>query len=369
MTAAESATSARPWAAAARRLADVPGYQPGRAAPSEIGKLSSNEAPLGASPRVRSTLQEAARGVHRYPNEADFSERLAAEVGVDPDRLLLTNGSDELCSLLGAAFLEPGDRVISSVPAYGIDLKVTALAAATLFGVPLQSGGHDLAALATASAGARLLWLPSPHNPTGAAIPVDGLRQLLDDVDPACFVILDEAYRGYVARDRRPDIGLLLAEHPNLVVQRTFSKDHALAGLRLGYGIAAAPIIDLLRRVRGPFSVNGPALAAANAALDDHAWHDFSTAMVITERERLSALLTELEIDFVPSQANFVTARIPHATMAEQLSRHGLTVRPGETLGLPGWVRISIGTPQAMTELRRLLRHLFSTPTDLRSSS
>lgn len=369
MTSTEAATAVRPWDAAARRLAEVPGYLPGLAASCEIGKLSSNEAPLGTSPRVRRALQQAARSVHRYPDEERFRARLATAIDVAPDHLVLTNGSDELCSLLGTAFVEPGDRVVSSVPAYGIDLKVSALAGATLVPVPLRSGGHDLAALAAASAGARLLWLPTPHNPTGAAAPVDGLSRLLDAVDRGCFVILDEAYRGYLDPARRPDIGVLLADHPNLVVQRTFSKDHALAGLRLGYGIAAPAIIDLLGRVRGPFSVNGLALAAADAALDDQPWHDFSTAMVITERDRLSALLAELKINFVPSQANFITAEIPHAAIAEQLTRHGLTVRPGETLGLPGWVRISIGTPQVMAQLRHLLRILFSRPTDPRSGS
>lgn len=347
---------------AAARLAAVPGYEPGGTASSETGKLSSNEAPHGTSPRVRQAMSDALRGVHRYPEEAHVRARIAEYVGVDAEQVVLTNGSDELCSLLTTALVEPGDRVVSSVPAYGIDVKVTAVAGAALVSVPLCRGGHDLDALTAAARGARLLWLPNPHNPTGAAVSVDALARMLDRVDRSCLVVLDEAYRGYLEPGRRPDVRTLLGRHQNLVVQRTFSKDHALAGLRLGYGVAARPVVDLLTRVRGPFSVNALALAAATAALDDEAWQRMTVAQVVTERERLQAFLAELDVEYVPSQANFVTARVPHHTLAPYLAEEQLTVRPGENLGLPGWVRISIGTPQVMAILRRVLRRALGRP-------
>lgn len=355
MTSVSPLTTPGPWERAEARLAAVPGYEPGVGATSETGKLSSNEAPLGASPRVLRALSEALRGVHRYPDEAAVRDRIAARVGVTSEQVVLTNGSDELCSLLTTVLVEPGDRVVSSVPAYGIDVKVSVLAGASLDLVPLRNWNHDLDALTAAADGARLLWLPTPHNPTGSAVAVAALGQLLQRVDSACVVVLDEAYRGYLDPQLRPDVRVLLARHPNLVVQRTFSKDHALAGLRLGYGVAAPPMVNLLTRVRAPFSVNVLALAAADAALDDEAWEQMTVAQVVTERDRLQALLARLDVEFVPSQANFVTARIPHELLAPHLAEEHLTIRPGEALGMPGWVRISIGTPQTMTQLRRLL--------------
>lgn len=343
------------WRRAATRLAAVPGYQPGAAAPSETGKLSSNESPLGASPRVIEALSEALHRVHRYPEEDTVRGKVAARVGVTDLNVVLTNGSDELCSLLATVFVEPGDTVVSSDPAYGIDTKVSVLAGATLRLVPLHQGAHDLESLTAASVGARLLWLPSPHNPTGSAVSLTALDRLLDRIDPSCLVVLDEAYRAYLDPSQRPDAPALLARHPNLVVQRTFSKDQALAGLRLGYGVAAPPIVSLLSRVRAPFSVNALALVAAGAALEDRAWEQMAVAQVVAERERLQVFLDSLSVEYIPSQANFVTARIPHHLLAPHLAAEQLTVRPGESLGMPGWVRISIGTPQTMARLRRQL--------------
>lgn len=362
MTALNTSTTSDPWHRAEVRLAAVPGYEPGLAPASENGKLSSNESPFGASPRVVRALAAALRGIHRYPEELSVRDQVADRLGLAPEQVVLTNGSDELCSLLATVLVEPGDRVVSSTPAYGIDVKASVLAGASLHLVPLREWHHDLEALTAAAEGARLLWLPSPHNPTGSAVPIDGLERLLDRVDPSCVVVLDEAYRGFLHPGLQPDVPALLAANPNLVVQRTFSKNHALAGLRLGYGVASPRLVDLLTRVRAPFSVNVLALAAATAALDDEAWEQVTVTRVVAERTRLEALLTRLGVEFVPSQANFVTAHIAHERLAPHLAEEQLTIRPGETLGMPGWVRITIGTPQTMTRLRRLFTRAM-TPT------
>lgn len=348
---------------ATRRLADVPRYQPGRAGSGPITrKLSSNEAPLGPAPSVRRAISVSAMTASRYPQEDDVRRALADAVGASADQLLVTNGSDELCSLITSAFVQAGDSVVTSEPGYAIDTKVTALVGANTRPVALSDGRHDLPALAKESIGAALLWLPSPHNPTGTSVDPDDLGRFLDDCDPACLVVLDEAYRGYLNPSLRPDVLQLLQRHPNLVIQRTFSKDYALAGLRLGYGLARPEIIDLLFRVRAPFSVNTVALGAVHPALTETAWRDMSIAQVVRERRRLEHELTTLGVEHFPSEANFVTARIPHDTVVDALAAHHLTVRPGEGLGLPGWVRISIGTPQTMALLRRVLRDALGTP-------
>jgi histidinol-phosphate aminotransferase len=211
-------------------------------------------------------------------------------------------------------------------------------------------------ALAAAAAAAALLWLPNPHNPTGTVVPPRELEWLVEQLPESCVVVLDEAYRGFADADALPDAEALLSAHPNVVVQRTLSKDWALAGIRLGYGLASPEIVSALQRVRAPFSVGAPALAAGRAVLRDGGWRTMSVERVRHERVLLEATLRDLGLEFYPSQANFVLVRVPHAVLAPHLAEAGLSVRPGEDLGTPGWVRISIGWAPTMTLLRGALR-------------
>lgn len=338
------------------RLAELPTYQPGRSALRADGKLSSNEAPLGPSPRVRAALAAAAHVAHRYGSDARLRSELARRCGVEGEGVVLTNGSDELCYLIGTLFIEPGAQVVLSEPCYRIDEIATRLHLGHPVFVPLLAGDHNLEAMAAACEGAAVVWLPSPHNPTGTAVDPDRLRRFLAEVPRDCLVVLDEAYRAYVDPERRPDVAALLATNPNLIVQRTFSKAYALAGLRLGYGLGSRDLIAALTRARAPFSVNVAALAAAEAALEDVAWRDYTVDLVRRERTRLESTLHRLGYPYHPSQANFVTVRPPDpARLHVQLAGERIAVRDGGELGLPGWVRISIGAPPQMALVRRLL--------------
>lgn len=342
-------------ATAQRRLEAVRPYTPGRPSPRATGKLSSNEAPLGPSPRVRAAIAESAHRVHRYETSGELRSLLAGAEGVAPERVVVTNGSDELCYLIATLFIDPGAPVVLSDPCYQIDQLVTRVAQGAPVAVPLAPGGaHDLEAMAAAArdAGAAVLWLPTPHNPTGGAVDPKALAAMLDAVPASCLVVLDEAYRAFADPERRPDAAAALARHPNLVVQRTFSKAHALAGLRVGYGIASPEVAEAIERIRPPFNVNAAALAAARAALADPAWGAYGVALVRRERERFEALLRELGVEHFPSQANFVTFR---GIAPEAFAEAGLTVRDGADLGLPGWVRLSVGSPPEMAMARRVL--------------
>lgn len=320
------------------------------------GKLSSNEAPLGAAPSVSAAVVVAGRHVGRYPAEAETHTKLASYLGVPPTQLLLSNGSDEMCYLIAALFLKPGEVAVLGDPCYAIDATVSQLAGAELRRIPLVDGGHDLAGMANAAADAAVVWLPSPHNPTGVLADPAELSDFLVNIPADCLVVLDEAYRGYADSALLPDSIALLERHPNLLVQRTLSKDFALAGLRVGYAIGSVELIGALAKIRAPFSVNSVALAAATAALAGSAWHDMSVARVRQERSRLEAELDALGIAYYPSQANFVTLRIAHLRLAPALEKAGLAVRAGEDLGLPGWIRISVGWAPQMAVLRNVLR-------------
>lgn len=338
------------------RVARMRRYTPGRDAPTPAGKLSSNEAPLGAAPAVRAAVARAGASVNRYPTSAPLRAALATQLGCAPEAIVLTSGSDELCYLLATLFIAPGDRVVLSRPCYRIDELVTTVNHGHPVFVDLRDGAHDLEAMAAAAHDAAVLWLPSPHNPTGTAVAVDGLHRLLADVPSRCLVVLDEAYRDFVDPGRRPDVRGLLAAHPNLVVQRTFSKSHALAGLRVGFGLAAPELIAALEAIRPPFNVSSVAIEAALAALAAPAWRDFGVELVRRERARLQEHLSALGLRHFPSQANFVTVEIPEAErLHDRLARRGLVVRDGADLGLEGWVRISIGAPPQMALLRAAL--------------
>jgi histidinol-phosphate aminotransferase len=347
---------------AEERLLGVPGYSPGRPSPGlPAGKLSSNEAPLGPPPAVRAAVAQQAAQVARYPDETRALAAVAAEAGVDPSRVLLTNGSDELCYLIATVFLGPGKAAVVGDPCYQIDATASLLAGASLLRVPLRDGRHDIGAMAEAAERAAVVWLPSPHNPTGAAARPGDLRALLSRVPEDCLVVLDEAYRAFADPDSRPDVPALLDAHPNLLVQRTLSKDWALAGLRAGYGLGTPELMTALRRVRPPFSVNAMALAAIEAAAHAPAWRAMAVARVREERARLEAELARLGVEYLPSQANFVTARLDPAQVAPALAGCGLVVRSGDDLGLPGWVRISVGWAPQMAQLRSVLRTLVTT--------
>jgi histidinol-phosphate aminotransferase len=316
---------------------------------------------------LRAALAAAAGQVARYPDEARARAVLAAEAGVEPSRVLLTNGSDELCYLIATVFLGPGRVAVAGDPCYQIDATASLLSGATLRRVALREGRHDIAAMAEAAQDATVVWLPSPHNPTGAAARPGDLETLLRHVPQDCLVVLDEAYRAFLEPAWRPDTGRLLADHANLLVQRTLSKDWALAGLRAGYGIGAAEVITALARVRAPFSVNAMALAAIEAAepaartstaSGAEAWRAMAVARVREERAKLEAELARLGVEYFPSQASFVTARLDPALLGPALAGCGLVVRSGADLGLPGWVRISVGWAPQMARLRGVLRKI-----------
>jgi histidinol-phosphate aminotransferase len=343
-------------AVARRRIASLRAYQPGAAARTAAGKLSSNESPLGPSPAVRLAIANSAHDVNRYPSSLELACVIARRAGLESEQVILTNGSDELCYLIATLFIEPGARVVLSEPCYQIDELVTRVHQGERLAVPLRDGAHDLDAMADAADGAAVVWLPTPHNPTGVATEPAELERFLGRVPESCIVVIDEAYRAYVDQARRADTFALLAEHPNVIAQRTFSKSYALAGLRLGCGFGSREVIGALNGLRPPFNVNTTALAAGLAALGSPEWRDYGVALVRRERARLERTLSELGFAFFPSQANFVTFTTDdNERLHAELLARGLVVRDGSDLGFPGWIRVSIGAPPEMAVLRAVL--------------
>lgn len=356
-----------------RRLAPyVPGKPPEQLE-RELGirdsvKLASNENPLGPGPLARKALSDAIAGVGMYPDGSGHAlrTRLAAKHGVSLAQVTLGNGSNDTLVLLAETFLTPELEAVYSQYAFALyPIAVQAVGAGARVAkarpadhrMPL---GHDPAAiLAEIGPRARLVFLANPNNPTGTWLDEHELDVLLRAIPEEVIVVLDEAYHEYSAERGVPDGTRWLARHPNLVVVRTFSKAYGLAGLRVGYALSDPDVAELLNRVRQPFNVSVPALAAAAAALEDHAHLEATLALNRAGIARLTEGLTALGLKVAPSAANFVLVDFgrPAAPVSDALQRAGVIVRPLGNYGLPNHLRISTGTA---AQIERLLAAMAS---------
>lgn len=368
-TAVEPATLADPERLALRHVAAIPPYPPGRPIasvareygldPNTIIKLASNENPLGPSPRARQAMIEAANAAGLYPDFDTFALRqsLSRQLGVAPERLLPGAGSSDFIVLIARAFLGQGcSGLISqhSFPAYRGAIAATGARAIV---VPSRDYALDLERMLDAiDDSVRVVYLATPNNPTGTRVPVAYLEEFVACLPEHVILALDEAYRDYLEPAERPATDHLPEKRPNVVVLRTFSKIHGLAGLRVGYVIGDPRLLGLLRRLQTPFSVSALAEAAAVAALADPEFAERTRLLNFRERTRVQEALTAAGMEIVPSHGNFVLLRTGSSRGTyEALLRRGIIVRPMESYGLPEWVRVSIGLPE---ENDAFLQHL-----------
>ncbi len=350
-------------------------YVPGKARADGVpvvAKLSSNENPWGPSPRAVAAMQAVVADGHRYPDPASTALRdaLGAKHGVDPAHIICGTGSDEILHMIASAFAGPGDEIIHVRHGFAVYDGATRRVGATPVVVPDVDYTADVGALIAAITPAtRILYLANPNNPTGTLLPAADIRRLIAAVPPHVLLVLDCAYAEFV--DGEYEDGLALAPRlPNLIVTRTFSKIHGLAAQRIGWAVAALPIIDALERVRGPFNVTSTGQAAAIASLGD-ADH---IAMVRRETIRLRQWLAgeimalgNAGLRAIPSACNFILVEFPEdgpisaADCNQFLLGRGIICRYLAVQNMPRCLRISIGT-QAETEavaaaLREFVEH------------
>ena len=318
-------------------------------------KLSSNENILGCSPRARDAYLQAAARLHLYPDGRSEGLRagVAARYRLEPGRLIFGCGSDELFTLLCQVYCEPGDNVVQGE--YGfLAYRIAGRAAqAEVRFAPEPRFTLDVdEVLRHVDARTRVVFVANPANPTGTWNTRGEIVRLHRALPKTVILCLDGAYAEFVDDPQWCD-GLELARSaPNIMATRTFSKAYGLAGLRVGWGYAAAPVIDAMDRIRAPFNVNFPAQAAALAALDDDAFLDRSRALVHAERPKLADGLEALGLAVTPSQANFVLVRFPAepgrtAGEAEAfLAGRGVLVRGLAGYGIGSGLRITVGLPE-----------------------
>jgi histidinol-phosphate aminotransferase len=323
-------------------------------------KLASNENPLGPSPKAVKAIKEKLEQLHLYPDGDCFylKKGLGHKLGVDPERLILGNGSNEIIELAVRTFMRAGDEAVMAQQAFVVYQLVVQAIGGVSRAVPLRDFTHDPEAMARAiTAKTRIVFLANPNNPTGTIYRRDAWERFLETVSPEVLVIVDEAYFEYVESSDYPDSMAYHRSGKSLLTLRTFSKLYGLAALRIGYGVGSSKeIIDLMQRVRQPFNVNAAAQWGALAALgdDDHVRRSLEANR--KGKEFLRQEIAKLGLEQVPSHANFVLIRVGNGNeVFEQLLRQGVIVRPMGVYRFPEYVRVTIGT---MDENRKFIEAL-----------
>jgi histidinol-phosphate aminotransferase len=305
-------------------------------------------------------MRAALENAHLHPDGSGLylCKAVATKLGLAPENVILGNGSNEALEFLGHAFLDATrqDEVIASKYAFVVYKLIATSFGARMVEVPSPDYQQDLEAMLEAvTPKTRLIFIPNPNNPTGALISQRKIDSFMSRVPENVMVIFDEAYFEFL--DDPPDTLRFVREARNVIVLRTFSKIHGLAGLRIGYAVARPDVIEVLHKTRQPFNVNSIAQAGALAALEDDAHLRETKRVVDSGRAYLQEQFAEMQIPLVPGVANFVMANVGDGYMVfEELLRRKIIVRPLKGYGLPEWVRISVGTMEENRELIAALK-------------
>jgi histidinol-phosphate aminotransferase len=343
----------------AQKLARMPHYEAGlhhdaareRFGAENVVKLASNESPWGPHPAVLEAIARAAKDLNRYPEQFSptLRRRVAERHDTDPARVAIGNGSCELLLAAAEALCEPGAEIVFAWPSFSIYPHLAALSGAREIRVPLAAGDlHDLDAMAAEiTAATQLVLVCNPNNPTATHLPLRDVAAFCERVPQHAVVILDEAYAEFQLHDD-PDASIdLLANFPNLVVLRTFSKAHGLAGLRCGYAIGSAKFRAAVDAVRQPFSVNSLAQVAGADALKHRDDVTKRVEGTIVERATVETGIEELGLSAPESHANFSWVNLgdnDEDEVVRKLGEAGVIVRAGSGLGGPGHIRVTYGT-------------------------
>ena len=337
----------------------IDAYVPGKSgAPgvAKVYKLSSNETPLGASPKAIAAYRQLAEKLELYPegSSAALREAIGKLYGLDPARLICGSGSDELLSLITSAYIGPGDEGIFTEHGFLV-YKIAILAAG---GTPVVVKERDLttdvdAILAAVTPRTKVVYLANPNNPTGTYIPFDEVKRLHAGLPGSVLLVLDAAYAEYVRRNDYAGGIELVASSDNVVMTRTFSKIYGLAGLRIGWLYGPDHVVDALNRIRGPFNVNAAAINAGVAAIEDQAFVQAAVAHNEEWLPWLTAEITRLGLTVTPSVGNFLLIHFPKTagkTAADAdafLVSKGLVLRRVAAYGLPDALRLTVGSEEA----------------------
>ncbi|WP_027954413.1 histidinol-phosphate transaminase [Halobacillus kuroshimensis] len=326
-----------------------------------IVKLASNENPYGFSPVVKEELPKLVSKLEIYPDgyAAGVRTKVSSFLGVDENQIIFGNGSDEVVQIICRTFLEPGANTVMASPTFPQYRHNALIEGAEVREVPLKGGHHDLEEMIRQiDEDTRVFWICTPNNPTGVHINEETIKDVLARVPEHVLVVLDEAYYEYLEAEDSFDAVSALNQYPNLMVLRTFSKAYGLAGLRIGFGLAAADVIQVLEPAREPFNTSTVAQAAAILALDDQEFITTTVEATHKNKQALMRFCDENDLGYYDTQANFLLIQLPISgdEMFEYLLTQGFIVRSGEALGLPNSIRLTIGREDDMLQIQQAMK-------------
>ena len=353
-------------------------YQPGKPIEelereygvTNIVKLASNENPLGPSPMAMVAIKKELHELARYPDGNGFllKQALSEQLQISMPQITLGNGSNDVLELIARAFVTASNEVIFSQHAFAVYPIVTQAVNATAVVTPAKDWGHDLDAMANAvTENTRVIFIANPNNPTGTWLNGEALRNFVSQLPQHVIVVIDEAYFEY-AIDKRlgavgyPNAMLWVADHPNLIVTRTFSKAYGLAALRVGYAVSHPDVADLLNRVRQPFNVNHLAIVAASVAMKDHEYLEQAIQLNADGMRQLVQGFDNMGLPYIPSVGNFVCVDVGKAAanVYDALLREGVIVRPVANYQMPNHLRVTVGIPEENERFLQALKKVLS---------
>ena len=341
---------------AKKGVMDIQPYQPGKPIDEvkrellleEVYKLASNENSLGPSPKALVAISKALRDLNRYPDGNCYylKTRLAKKFKVKPENVTFGNGSDELIAVIVQAFMNEDENAIVADPTFLEYRLITEAYGRQVIVVPCVNLKYDLDGMRKAiNEKTKLVFIANPDNPTGTYISDKQITRFLDGIPDNVIVVMDEAYFDFVDAKDYPDTMRHLKDK-NLIILRTFSKAYGLAGLRIGYALANAELIDCMNRVRQPFNVNSLAQVAAQASLDDTAHLKKTRETVLKGKKFIYKALDKIGVAYVPSQTNFVLVDVKCESWEffQKMLRLGVIVRDMIPYKLKSYIRVTIGT-------------------------
>ncbi len=314
-------------------------------------KLASNENPLGPSPLALRAIEKSLTSINRYPDGDAFylKHKLADRLGVNPEKLIFGNGSNDVIDIVARTFMKAGDEAVMGEYAFIVFPIVTKAVGASAVISPMPNLTHDLKDIySRITPRTKVVFFANPNNPTGTMVKIDELEWFLERVPENIVILIDEAYFEYVDEPEYPNSLNYLDLGKSIITVRTFSKVYGLAGLRLGFGISTEDIVSHMHRVRQPFNTNSSAQLAALAALDDH---DHVSRSRLVNRDGLLYLTRELrkiDVPYTPSFTNFILIDLKRNPFPvyDSLLREGVIVRPVANYGLNTHLRVSVGLPE-----------------------
>jgi len=329
----------------------------------EVIKLASNENPLGPSPRAMEAIKKNLNSINRYPDGSSFflKKKIAKGFNLDPENIVLGNGSDELIDIIIKTFVEEDENIITADTTfleYEIIAKVLGRKITT---VPLRYFKYDLNAIKQRiDKKTKLIFISNPNNPTGTYVTKGELEDFLKELPENIIVVLDEAYDTFIDVNDFPN-GIKYFKNKNVIVLRTFSKAYGLAGLRIGFALARREFAGFMERVRQPFNVNSLAQAAAIAALDDKKFLKRTRRVIGEGKDYLYKKLTELGIAFVPTVTNFILMDVARDGVGffKDILKTGVIVRDMKQYKLKNFIRVTIGTKKENEKFIKALKKLF----------